>query len=151
MGLKRNFWMLTLSIFVISIMTGCQNDVPKPESNSKLIPIVQASTYKFDSNSELNQNSVEKPTLFVQYQARGTNVMVECILTGISFRESDSSKEKLGKMVVWVDDKKFQEVSTAAFIVKGLTPGNHKVKLEVIDLNNRPYGLTKEFMVNIPK
>ncbi|TDK64948.1 hypothetical protein E2K98_01495 [Bacillus salipaludis] len=149
--MKRNFWMLTLSIFVLSIMTGCQNDLPKPESKSKIIPFVQASTYKFDSNSELNQNSEEKPSLFVQYKTRGTNVMVECILSGISFRESDSSKEKLGKMVVWVDDRKFQEVSTAAFIVKGLTPGNHKVRLEVIDLNNRPYGLTKEFMVNIPK
>lgn len=149
--MKRNIWMLTLSIFVISMMAGCQNDVPKPETNLKLIPMVHASTYKLDSIPVLKQNSNEIPSLFVQYKAKGNKIMVECILTGISFRESDHSKEKLGKMLVWVDGKKYQEVSTAAFIIKGLAPGNHKLKLEVIDLKNQPYGLTKEFMVNIPK
>ncbi|WP_083402235.1 hypothetical protein [Bacillus sp. MUM 116] len=149
--MKRTIWMLPISIFVLSIMSGGQNDVPKAESNPKLIPIVHASTYKMDDISVFSENSNESPSLFVNYQARGKNVMVECILTGISFRESDKTKEKLGKMLVWVDGRKYQEVSTAAFIIKGLAPGNHKLKLEVTDLNNQPYGLTKEFMVNIPR
>jgi hypothetical protein len=87
----------------------------------------------------------------VQYETKGNNVFVECILTGISFRESDKSKQKIGKMVVWIDGRKKQEVTSAAFIVKGLSPGNHKLKLEVVQLNNESYGIMKEFLVNIPR
>jgi hypothetical protein len=93
----------------------------------------------------------ETPSLFVHYQIKGNNLFVDCVLTGISFRETDYSKEKVGKMIVWVDGKKLQEVSAAAFIIKGLPPGEHKLKLEVVKLTNEPYGLMKEFMVNIPK
>ncbi|MDP4103826.1 MAG: hypothetical protein Q8935_02640 [Bacillota bacterium] len=91
------------------------------------------------------------PALFVQYESKGNNVFVECIVTGVTFREKDASNQKAGKMIVWVDGKKSKEVSNAAFIIKDLTSGNHKLKLEVVDLHNKSYGITKEFMVNIPK
>ena len=90
------------------------------------------------------------PSLFVQYESKGNNVFVECIVTGVTFRENNHSNRKVGKMIVWVDGKKSQEVSAAAFIIKDLAYGNHKLKLEVVDLHNKSYGLSKEFMVNIP-
>lgn len=94
--------------------------------------------------------SKEIPSLFVNHQIKGNQVMVECIVTGISFRESDRDLLKTGKIVIWVDDKRKFEAASAAFIIKGLTPGSHKIKLEVVDLQNEPYGLTKQFMVIIP-
>ena len=93
----------------------------------------------------------ETPSLMVHHQVKGHNLFVDCILTGISFRESDQLQQKVGKMIVWIDGKKYQEVSSAAFIVKGLPAGDHKLKLEIVKLTNEPYGLIKEFMVNIPK
>ena len=99
----------------------------------------------------LGFNKQEFPSLYVKHHTKGNQVMVECIVTGISFRESDHNKQKVGKMVVWVDGKKNLEIASAAFIIKNLSPGSHTFKLEVVKLNNEPYGLDKEFMVNIPK
>jgi hypothetical protein len=93
----------------------------------------------------------EMPSLYVHHHVKDQQVLINCIVSGISFRESDHSKEKTGKIVVWIDGKKHTEVQAAAFIIKGFSPGSHTVKLEVVSLNNVPYGLAKEFMVNIPR
>ncbi|MEW9050347.1 MAG: hypothetical protein AB2392_04270 [Neobacillus sp.] len=90
-----------------------------------------------------------QPSFFVQYETKNKDLLVQCILTGISFRET--SGKKLGKLIVSVDGEKIQEATAAAFIVKNLPVGEHKVTLDVVDLNDKPFGLTKEFMVNIPK
>jgi hypothetical protein len=78
-------------------------------------------------------------------------VFVECVLSGISCRQSEQNDRKVGKLVIWLDGKRTKEVNSAAFIIKGLPPGEHSVKLEVVDLKNVPYGVTQEFLVNIPK
>jgi hypothetical protein len=93
----------------------------------------------------------EMPSLFVHHQIKGEQVFINCIVSGISFRESEHAKQRTGKIVVWIDGKKNKEVQAAAFIIKGFSPGSHKVKLEVVNLNNEPFGLDKEFMVNIPR
>jgi hypothetical protein len=101
----------------------------------------------------VNQKNPSKtpPSFTVQHHVKGNNIFVECILTGISFRQSDMTSQKVGKLIVSIDGKKSQEVVSAAFILKNLESGQHKVKLEVVSLNNEPYGLMKEFLVNIPR
>lgn len=123
--------------------------MPKPETKPKIIAIDQSSHLQADIVPVYNQNLREIPSLFVQHKTNGNQVLVECIVNGVSFRESDHSKQKIGKMIVWVDGKRNTEVTSAAFIIKDLRPGGHKIKLEVVKLTNEPYGLTKEFMVNI--
>jgi hypothetical protein len=98
-----------------------------------------------------NPNSKDIPSLIVKHEIKRNLVLIECIVTGISFRETDKSKQKIGKIVVWIDGKKHTEATSAALIIKGLKPGSHKVILEIVNLNNEPYGLANEFMVNIPK
>ncbi|WHY87966.1 hypothetical protein QNH39_09060 [Neobacillus novalis] len=140
-----------LILLLTGITIGCQKDLPKPETKPKIV--IMEPTYKnqFEILPVYNQNSKEIPSLIVNHKTRGSQVMVECIVTGISFRESDRTKDKVGKMVIWIDGKRTSEASSAAFIIKGLSPGSHKLKLEVVKLNYEPYGLAKEFMVNIPK
>jgi hypothetical protein len=113
--------------------------------------VEQAITESAVAIPNYNTASQEIPSFLVHHQTRGNDVFVECILTGISFRQNDHSKEKVGKVLVSIDGKKKQEVTTAAFIIKGISPGNHKLKLEVVNLKNEPYGLEKEFLVDIPK
>jgi hypothetical protein len=140
-----------LILLLMGVTIGCQKDLPKPETKPKVVIIEQTNKNQFEILPVYNQNFKEIPTLIVSHKTRGSQVMVECIVTGISFRESDRTKENVGKMVVWIDGKRTSEASAAAFIIKGLSPGSHKLKLEVVKLNNEPYGLAKEFMVNIPK
>jgi hypothetical protein len=128
--LKKYIELTILSIFLVGILSGFQK--------STVLPMV--SVY-----------SEKTPSLSVQSRTKGNNVFVECILSGISFRQSDQHDRKVGKLVIWLDGKRTKEVNTAAFIIKGLPPGEHRVKLEVVDLKNVPYGITKEFLVNIPK
>jgi hypothetical protein len=132
---------------MIGVLTGCNHDIPKPESKVNAAQINTASLPV--EQKPLKQNS--NRSLFVQHKIKDGRVFVECILTGISFREQDHAGQDVGKLEVWVDGKKTNEVTSAVFILKDLTPGDHKVKLEVVNLKNEPYGLTKEFLVNIPK
>lgn len=149
--MKKISLFFALTALIMAIQAGCQRDVPKPETKPKIVPVEETSAIPTGILPVYYQISDEIPSLFVQYQTRGNNLLVECIVTGISFRESNHSKDKQGKMVVWIDGNRSQEASSAAFIIKGLSPGEHKLKLEVVHLNNQPYGLTKEFMVKIPR
>lgn len=128
--MKKHIELTILSIFIVGILSGFQT--------STVLPVT-------------NEYSQKSPSLFVQSKTKGNNVFVECILTGISFRQTDQKDRKVGKLVIWLDGKRTKEVNAAAFIIKGLPPGRHEVKLEVVDLNNQSYGLTNEFLVNIPK
>jgi hypothetical protein len=128
--LKKYIELTILSIILTGILSGFQK--------SPVLPMV----------SEHSENT---PSLYVQSRIKGNNVFVECILSGISFRQSEQHERKVGKLVIWLDGKRTKEVNSAAFIIKGLPPGEHSVKLEVVDLKNVPYGVTQEFLVNIPK
>ena len=149
--LKRTIRFFILLFMLTGIVCGCQKDLPKPETKPKIVSMEQSSMFQAEIVPVYNQNSKEIPSLFVQHEIKGNQVLVECIVNGVSFRESDHSKQKIGKMILSVDGIKNSEVSSAAFIIKGLTPGSHKLKLEVVKLNNEPYGLAKEFLVNIPR
>ncbi|MCM3768561.1 hypothetical protein [Neobacillus niacini] len=93
----------------------------------------------------------EFPSLYVNYETKGNQILVECIVGGISFREPEHPGQKTGKIIIWVDGQRRSEEAQAAFIIKGLSPGSHKIRIEVVSLKNEPYGLKKEFLVNIPK
>ncbi|MEH7305311.1 hypothetical protein [Neobacillus drentensis] len=121
--MKKHFPRVILMVLITGILFGFNNVSPKEEI----------------------------PSLFVQHQIKGETVFINCIVTGISFRETDHSKKRFGKIVIWIDGKKKSEVNAAAFMIKGLSPGSHSVKLEVVDLNNASYGMEKEFMVKITR
>lgn len=149
--LQKSNPLFILPFLILGFLSGCHKDLPEPEAKSKIAAAADNKWMSLDTLPVYYQNSKEIPSFFVQHTTKGNNVFIECILTGISFRNPDHSKQKTGKLLVWIDGKRNQEVASAAFIIKGLPPGNHKVKLEVVDLNNKPYGLTKEFLVNIPR
>lgn len=149
-GLKNLKEISLLSILMIGMLSGCHRDIPKPETKVNMADAAQMTTAAITVDQKpLKQNP--NRSLLVQHKIKGNQVFVECILTGISFRETDHAGQEVGKLVVWVDGIRTNEITSAAFIMKNLSPGNHKVKLEVVNLRNEPYGLSKEFLVNIPK
>ena len=142
--------MVIYAVAILCILSGCQRDMPKPETKPKNLSLVNINLPSANTVMASSSRNEAIPSLFVQYETKGNNVFVECIVTGVTFRENNQSNRKVGKMIVWVDGKKSHEVTAAAFIIKDLAYGNHKLKLEVVDLHNKSYGLSKEFMVNIP-
>lgn len=147
--MRVNRLMKILLILIVGLFSGCHKAPPKPEAKQKNVSMNEA--IMVESIHAVKQINEETPSLFVKHQTKDHNVFVECIVTGVSFRGTDPSQQKTGKMIVWIDGKKRDEVSQAAFMIKQLPNGNHLIKLEVVSLQNNPYGLSKEFLVKITK
>lgn len=123
------------------MLTGCQKDLPEPEaiiertsvstSSSKTVPVFQ------NGNQE---------QFLVQYHINHGHLFIGCFIPDISFR--NHSKSEKGKIIIFIDGKKKQEVESAAFIIKDLTKGQHTIKLKAIGLNS-DFEKTTQFNVNI--
>lgn len=125
----------------------CHKDIPEPEVKSKLSVIPMSSVHTSDELPVVAQHR-NNNQFMVQHHVKESNVFVECIVSGITFR--DQTKGKKGKIILFIDGQKKEEIHTAAFIIKGLSRGDHVVKIEVVDENNQSYSLSKEFEVTIP-
>lgn len=132
-------WLLLL------VLVGCHRDIPEPESK------LGEKSVKRDETTAL-QDVMASPhtsSFEIRHQVNGRNVLVECKLKDVSFQKNHPDKQVV-KMVVSVDGQKTQEAHSPVFIIKGLTPGNHTITLEVVNLTNHPYPLKKELQVDIP-
>ncbi|WP_238583564.1 hypothetical protein [Anoxybacteroides amylolyticum] len=90
------------------------------------------------------------PTLHVKHEVRGKDVFVECVIDRFSFTKGVQRKKGgEGHIDVYVNGQKVTEVFTAAFVVRGLPPGKHVMRLELVHNDATKYGIFHEFEVNI--
>ena len=142
MGKPKSIFLL-LNLFILSL-TACQKDLPEPEAKADIIPMV--SIHTAHDVPAVGREDAQHFT--VQHHVKDQNVFVECMIPNFSFREHHENK---GKMVLYVDGEKKEEIKTAAFIIKGLTPGTHKIKLLVFKSeNDQKASMVKQFSVDIP-
>ncbi|MBS4189099.1 hypothetical protein KHA94_02565 [Bacillus sp. FJAT-49705] len=142
----KNFAYLYIISSLLLIVSGCHRDKPKPETK-----IVSQHVQFIKLNNEIPVIGAVAPIntpFFVKHQVKGKDVLIECIVNGVTFRESSSTDK--GKIILYIDGKKREEFSTAAFIVKDLSAGTHRLKLEVVKGENSSPFMNKEFFVTIP-
>lgn len=132
-------------VCLLMAISGCKKDLPEPETKNSGKPI-SIHTVSLDSPVFKTSLSSNEP-FFVKHKIDGRNVLIECIVQGITFRETDGNNK--GKIILYVDGKKKEEISSAAFIVKGLSSGIHRLKLEVVTENGSSIIMEKEFNVTI--
>lgn len=142
--MKRFVYLYICGLLLLS--AGCQQDKPKPETKLVVQPVTSTTSYQDIPVLATMQNS--KEPFLVQHHVRGKNVFIECFVPGITFRETNASNQ--GKIILYVNGKKKEYISSAAFIVKGLSSGTHRIKLEVIKGENPAPMMEKEFYVSIP-
>lgn len=82
----------------------------------------------------------------VGFSIKGTSVFVDCYTREYSF--TPNSEKPLASVLVYVDGTKMDEMRTAAFIVKDLSQGKHRIKVKLID-GQKQTTYTKEFTVHI--
>ncbi|KAF0820233.1 MULTISPECIES: hypothetical protein [unclassified Cytobacillus] len=136
-----------LILLVILVLTACHKDIPEPETK------MAASTPANEETAEplMPVSGVEseaKDPFYVRHQIKGKDVLVECIVQDVSFRKQ-SSKEK-GKIILYLNGKKKEEIHSAAFIIKGLPSGKHRIGLELVKGKNADVSLKRDFIVVIP-
>lgn len=137
----KNKYIPIILLFTV-LQLGCQKDLPEPEVKFK---VIQMSTVHAEHDMPVTIEQKREPFI-VKHHVKGASVFVECMVSDISFREKS---EKQGKIILYVNGKKKEEITTAAFIIKGLPRGTHQIKLEVVKPNNEPYHLQKEFAISI--
>lgn len=80
-------------------------------------------------------------TIHVEHHVRGNDVYLECIISNFTFKQSGGlKKDGEGHLNVVIDGQRTEKISTAAFIIKGLSKGEHTLKIQVVhnDLTNYP-------------
>jgi len=125
-------------LFCLFALSACQKDIPEPETkDSSFSPnmTVEASSMKI----------AQEDAFFVKYHVKGRDVYIECIAKDASFRN------KSAKIVLLIDGKDKIEYQHAAFIVKGLQPGPHHMKLELFKKNEAVAAAVKEMDILINK
>ncbi len=123
------------------LAAGCGKDLPEPEAK-----LFETGDIGAKNISAAGLEEKESP-LFVKYTIHGSDLYIDCIVTGVSFREG--AGEQQGKILLYADGKKVREVHAASFSVKGLASGLHNIKVKVVSKKS-PAGAEKEFTVKIP-
>ncbi|MGE7594996.1 hypothetical protein ACQKMY_17675 [Peribacillus frigoritolerans] len=134
---------LILALTVLMAATGCGKKIPEPENSG--VAIQGVSTLEAATTVSSIQNSDED--FRVKTFVKGNSVYVECYLKNYGF--SESNPEQLATVSVFIDNQKKVDMKTAAFIVKDVPNGMHKIKLEILNGSGEKTGLQKELEVHI--
>lgn len=140
---------IAVSICIAALLTGgCSNDKPKPETKVDVVPmniVVEAG----EQAVETLKTSLKR-SMTVHQHVKGRNVYVECIINDFSFIASERNEQAgKGYLQLYVDGKKLNVVSQAAFIIKNLSAGKHTIRLELMKNKNKSYGISETFEVSI--
>ncbi|MCA1029945.1 hypothetical protein LCL95_02720 [Bacillus timonensis] len=136
-------------ILTVIVFTGCTNDKPHPETRSISISPMAIIDHRTNNSIEV-ASQLEKRKLQVQHHLKGGNVYIECYVNQFRFvEEKKKKKEGEGHIVLYINGKKHDKISTAAFVIKGLSSGINKIKVELVHNDSSSYQLAKEFTVNI--
>ncbi len=139
-----------LGCFSLFLLVGCINDKPVPEtSNIQIVNLEKIDEEELAKPVSALTNTTNNKML-IQKHVIGGNVYVECIVPDFIFKKTGTEQmDGEGYLKLYVNGKVVDEISTAAFIIKGLEKGKHKIKLELMRENEKLYHLTEEFTVII--
>lgn len=140
---------IAVSICIAALLAGgCSNDKPKPETKVDVVP-VNVIVETGDEAVETLKTSLKR-SMIVHQHVKGQNVYVECIINNFSFSASEqNAQEGKGYLQLYVDGKKSNVVSQAAFIIKNLPAGKHTIKLELMKNKTESYGISETFEVSV--
>ncbi len=129
-------------VFLIGLLlNACHKDIPDPEVKRE-VSIVPMHTVRAE-NDVVVLGMKSEQSFSVQHHVKENNVYVECFIPDISFTNRNTS------LIVSVDGKQKKVVTTAAFIIKGLSKGSHQIQLQVVEKNQRREDMKKNFEVLI--
>lgn len=121
---------------IFMLLAACQDDIPEPETKKSVLTeeaSIQTSGFIIEAVDSFN----------VKHQVKENDVYFECVVKGASFRNDGA------KIILYIDGKRIKEIDHAAFIVKGLNKGMHKIKLELIGPNQQGVIAVKDVDIKI--
>lgn len=104
------------------------------------------------STGVVSVSASDERTLTVTHEVRDGDVYVECFIDGFLFSEEKAGtqhQEGEGHFRLYVDDEHIDTLYQAAFIVKGLSSGDHDIQVVIVKNDRTPYDLEKAVQVHI--
>ncbi|MFS0861362.1 hypothetical protein [Fredinandcohnia sp. 179-A 10B2 NHS] len=127
--------LLLSKIFLLSFLMG-QFDKPLH---------VHMSEYQLNSYTVLAKQDFQ-----VIHKVKNNNVYIECFISDFTFTNKEGMKKAgEGHLQVIINGNKTENFSTAAFVVKGLSKGEHTLTLRVVHNDLTYYPLSKTINVVI--
>lgn len=120
-------------MLVTFIIGGCTQRLPEPEA---------------DKAKAMETEVVNSKEMTVRHNVQGDSLYIECIIPGVSFSGSRTGSQS-GKVLLYIDGQLYNEYDTAAFVVKGVPSGIHTFKIEIVNKDNRPLGISKKFQATV--
>lgn len=120
-------------VLVMMIVSGCTQRLPEPE-----VEKAKAMESTFDNKKEI----------IVHHSVDGNTLYIECFIPGVSFSNVKAGSQ-LGKALLFINGQLYNEYETAAFIVKDIPSGTHTFKIDIVDRDNQPLGISKEFTATV--
>jgi hypothetical protein len=143
---------LMLMMVNVILLVGCSlhnNDKVDLSENITVVPI---EVNESDTLEAVAKN--EKRSLSVKHEVKGKDVYIECYVPNFHFSQENvgkRNKDGEGHIHLYLNGEKITKIYKAAFIVKGLPSGKHKIKIEIAHNNHTPYDkLDEELEVEIP-
>lgn len=126
-------------LFLMSfLLIGCQS------SNVEVIP--QHSQYMA---VEVVSNQQSQKEMTVRERVKGNDIYVECIVSDFKFSTRKNKDDGDGFIKLYLNNKKIDEIYSAAFIIKGVPTGTHEIKLELVSNEGKPLGIEDTFEVSL--
>lgn len=114
-------WMLSICALLF-LVTGCQSQHEEKQITKQdpAVPVMQ------QVQSEMKQQG------FLKYKVQGSSVYIESTFQDFHLESTQLKKdEKTGYFTVYVDGKRVGNEYTAAFVVKHLSKGKHKMTVVI--------------------
>ncbi|MDX8364942.1 hypothetical protein [Cytobacillus sp. IB215665] len=134
-------------LLAMSIIQACGNEKPTPETDVTVLSVRDNNLDKVAIQATTQQTTSK---ISITHLVKGQDVYVECYVPNFVFqKEKKANKNGEGHIEVFVNNKKVETISTAAFVIKGLPKGTYNIKIDLVHNDSTSYQQTKEFQVTI--
>lgn len=105
-----------------------------------------------DDYSRVVTSLEENERMIVKYDVKEKDIYVECFVKDFTFSKERAGQLKQdgeGHVQLFINGNKVDSIYTSSFIIKALPVGTYTIKIELVHNDYTPYGISKEFEVNL--
>lgn len=122
-----------------------------------ILIVLLAINYMVKNTETSQSDQIENPqhsqaTMIIRHEIVGNDLHLHVELTQFHLSVEDMDKENeagQGHMHLYVDDEKVTKIFEPDYVLKGLEPGVHLIRIELAHNDHEPYGLEETFSITI--
>jgi len=133
------------------MIVGCSNQSPDSETERDNEIDIDPIQMEYKESIPAAAVYTKNQTFDVYYKIEKNDILVECYIPSISFKnQNPNGEKKRPKIIAYINDKRVNDFDSPAFIIPSVPSGTHKIQL-LIDSNEEQFNsMSRSFFVTIP-